>query len=249
MIALSCVFALSCEKYNRIIHKNSDNYSIDDADDDPCANTTSGISNVSSNIYNGEPVTGDSWISTVALTYTNPQTCESHVFCSGTLIKNNVVVTAAHCLDSDYAPFNQNIRVYVGNGIPNTGYRGQYRVKTAKTHSYYNPKYSGKIQYDFGYLELRDTVDSIQINKIISESEFESNVYIGRAVTLVGFGETEKNISGKKYYGDSEVDSMYYLQGETIPGEIRIDASNGYSLSSACYGDSGGTLWIGVWNF
>lgn len=182
------------------------------------------LETVSGNIYYGTPVKDNKWDSTVSLTHKNKGS-----FCSGTLISKQVVVTAAHCLNKYDEASIKNISIYVGNGHP-LGYQGQYKIMRWNIHPDYRADKKGK--YDFAYIILEKEVkEKVSILPLLTDSYDALEVYNPKnKVTLVGFGKTERWITGVKH------------EVETTISEVTDINFQNFDLSgrTSCFGDSGG---------
>ncbi|GJQ81373.1 hypothetical protein Trydic_g20583 [Trypoxylus dichotomus] len=100
--------------------------------------------------------------------------------CGGSIIKTNVVLTAAHCL------LDKNIHVYTGIQYLEDLYeREPYRVKELISF----PKYKRQVVYDIGlviltsHIQLGPTVNVIPVAPISPR--------IGSRVSVVGFGRIQ----------------------------------------------------------
>ena len=109
-------------------------------------NVQCGVPNQNSEpkIYGGSKTPLGGWNIVVALTLQN-----KGIYCTGTAITPQLIVTAAHCLKGENP---RNISVYVGSGAEEGRAIGQYQVHKMAI----NPLYEGEFSegYDFGYIVL-----------------------------------------------------------------------------------------------
>ena len=143
--------------------------------------------------------------------------------CTGTLVSDDVVLTASHCLDGVWG----SIDVFWCNDCINQGYWAQRSSNDYHQHPHYNPN---TMAADIAVLVLNQdgATDPIPMNK-----DGANNSWLGASnpLTFVGFGVTAyyANDSGIKREVDIAVDewdgtSLYYYD----------------SNHQTCFGDSGG---------
>jgi len=162
-------------------------------------------------------------------------------FCGGTLIGNDVVLTAAHCLING-APGS------VAIGSDNVDSGEKIAVASALKHPKYN---TNNDNYDIALVFLREsTSHDIAMPKLNRDSSFPS---AGRKAVTMGWGKTDANT-------ESLPDELLAVELDVISNSVCEDASRGgYNYrgdiydsmmctsttdKDACQGDSGGPLVI-----
>jgi secreted trypsin-like serine protease len=155
--------------------------------------------------------------STVALASSNGQ-----VFCTGTLIHRNYVVSAAHCLA------NYRGTLYIGFG------RGSSEFKYVKANDFaVNPGYTGSfnkaVPADISVIQL-STAAPAGYNPV---GIYKGTVARGSSLALAGFGQTEAGGTGRLYYTSVNVSSQ-------TNNEITVYLNG----TGSCYGDSGGPAYV-----
>ncbi len=121
-------------------------------------------------------------------------------FCSGTLIDEYWVVTAAHCIEAveEYAGYGMDIYFMLGHSLyADDGVDYYDTVLGWEMH----PEYSGTatmITSDIGLLELENGIPEVE--PIPLSQEVPTDLWIGQYLDYVGWGITsdERQDSGKK---------------------------------------------------
>jgi Trypsin len=150
----------------------------------------------------------------------------SRASCTGTLVGDRLILTAAHCLNDPL----ENYRVVVDGRL--------YRASEAYRHPWYRPleQFSYEnAQYDLAVLVLSDSVLDLDPVLIVRNWSFES----GERATVLGFGTNEVQIESEQSLAD---------RGRL--GDVVVQDSAGGLLYaegwatgvSVCAGDSGGPL-------
>lgn len=142
--------------------------------------------------------------------------------CTGTLVHPSLVITAAHCPDSTSG---KNVTIRFGEGF------GGGEGAVAAT-CYSNPSWTGAVgPQDFGYCRLSQPVNDVPIVPPAFGCEV-SAITAGREVVIVGFGESDNGGSGSKREVTTTIQSI---------GQQALIGGNG---ADACFGDSGGPVYI-----
>src|SRR5918992_1453540 len=165
------------------------------------------------------------------------------LFCGGTLIDKDSVLTAAHCLVN---PKPDKLQVVVGRTALNQN-RGQLRSVSRR---FILPRYKGK-GYDAAVLKLSRPVKGIKPIKLATakQNNLEKPGHILRAA---GWGVVKQrpgpfDIRPKRMYevsvpvvSDSRAKRAYQSQGLKYLPSLQVAA--GKKGNGACFGDSGGAF-------
>ena len=172
-------------------------------------------------IYGGATTAPGAWPSVVAISLGN-------FLCTGTLVSSNVVLTAAHCLDSQ--PDLDSIVVRLGDDIRGPG----GAVKAIAYGS--DPDFCADCKadiHDYGYLVLANSQpQAAPFPRVItSQDEWDELMFIDAPITLVGFGEDENKSAGRKREVEVPLTQFSASGLEFQAGGNGLDS---------CRGDSGG---------
>ena len=175
-------------------------------------------------IVGGEPVVGRDWRSTVVIDL-------GVDLCTGTLISERIVLTAAHCLQS--SPPAELLQVKLGNT------RGDPELVLPVERYALHPEFCNDIfacgdeLHDFAYLELAEAApaDAVVPRLPTDQATWDAAVYTGAPVVLVGFGYDEQLAWGIKRAVEVEI------RGFTASG---LELFAGGDGKDGCQGDSGG---------
>lgn len=175
-------------------------------------------------IVGGEPVVGDDWRSTVVIDL-------GVDLCSGTLISERVVLTAAHCLQS--MPPAELLQVKIGNT------RADPELALPVERYALHPEYCANVfeceedLHDFAVVVLAEAApaDAVVPRLPTDQATWDAAVYTGAPLVLAGFGYDERLVWGIKRAVEVEV------RGSTASGLELLAGGNG---KDGCQGDSGG---------
>lgn len=179
------------------------------ADEEPVTGT------VAQAITNGDSDTNDDAV--VALMV------NGEVFCSGTLIANYMVVTAAHCVTPEPPD-----HVYFGSNPKNE--TGSFLVEVAQVNAH--PKFDEDALTNDIAVVLLKTPAPVKPKAYASSSTLSDDDYAGLELRIVGFGATsagQDSFKALKRDGATKIDSVQSASFKFVP-----------SPSQTCNGDSGG---------
>ena len=163
-------------------------------------------------------------------------------YCSGTLVKPDVVLTAAHCLPESYFDFRQTGPIKgVLPPVSTIHYMTQSGVmtvpsKTMVAHEYYHPSvWEGKeIAYDVALIKLERPIVEIKPLPLLLDEQETLN---GEALEHAGFGQ----FTGRVDVFDKSDDALRkMLFSDYRMEDILIKTFD--ADAGPCIGDSGGPL-------
>jgi len=165
------------------------------------------------------------------------------LFCGGTLIDKDSVLTAAHCLVN---PRPDKLQVVVGRTALNQS-GGQIR---SVSHRFIHPRYNGN-GYDAAILKLRRPVKGIKPIKLATAKQNDLEKP-GHLLTSAGWGVVKQrpgpfdirpfrmHATSVPVVSDSRAKRAYQSQGLKYLPSLQVAA--GKKGEGACFGDSGGPL-------
>jgi trypsin len=183
-------------------------------------------------IFYGSPDDNPAHTAVVAIT-NGPGT---GYFCSGTLITDSVVLTAAHCVEGSSAG---NVQIFFGS---NAYSGGTYRQAADLD---WHDDYDGwNIENDIGLIRMTSTAPA-EITPIafLPEEIGLTNADIGATLDFSGFGLTESGSDGAKLHVEQDITQV--CSGPNSCGNVAPKAF-GYNQDGGgpCSGDSGGPAFI-----
>ncbi len=185
-------------------------------------------------IYYGDAVDSDHQLATVSLHSRFGSRVIKSPFCSGTLIAEDVVLTAGHCVESwgGSVMSASQLAVYVGENPFADLNSHTYTVSDVEQHSSYN---STMLTDDIALIRLDSSVTEVDPVPHLTSAQGMSNSDVGNTLNFTGFGSTESGGYGKLLQVDQTLDAVY---SETLY----------YTQSSGgpCSGDSGGPAFYEV---
>ncbi|RJO71580.1 MAG: hypothetical protein C4523_04420 [Myxococcales bacterium] len=202
-------------------------------------------------IFNGAPPDAPEHAATVSLHQLVSRGTRVYVqpFCSGTLVDYDVVVTAAHCLDTakggskfkTLAP--SSLAIYVGDNPSVDILSHLYRVR----QTLINPSYNrislrndiALVRLSTGIAEAIDPVSNLPTSLGLTTAD------VGSWANFAGFGKTETGSAGVKLQVDLPIGSL----GCTITGcpsgvSTATQFSYAQQAGGPCFGDSGGPAFM-----
>lgn len=161
-------------------------------------------------------------------------------FCGGSLIKADVVLTAAHCVANE-SP--QTIEVSGGRVNLMSGSYGQRRfVRGIRIHESYNPN---TLDYDIALIYL---AQPFNLNWDLQTIDYDAVMNNGNQLTVIGWGSTGYNSSPdlmevNVYHISHEVcNRSDWLNGAV--SKLMFCAGYANGGKDACQGDSGGPIFV-----
>ena len=144
-------------------------------------------------------------------------------FCTGTLVTDRVVVTAAHCLYGGDSP--QGMTFFIGADVNAAGSGKHIAVKSLHVYPHYDDE---QVLHDVAALTLAEPAG---VEPVALLRQSMTNDWIGRNLTFVGYGVTSAMAmeSGKKFEVDIAIKEVW-------PTAFMYDDKT----RNTCSGDSGG---------
>ncbi len=199
---------------------------------------------ISSRIVGGEPVDILDYPWQVSLQL-QPQFGGGH-FCGGTIINNEWILTASHCLvweDVDLMP--HHIRIRAGFTFLNSAEGSYYNVAEFILH----PDYvDGQYRNDIALLRLSNPLNTdpagVQVVKVVTQADASAGLTDpGVMAKVSGWGSLSSGGSSPNQLQAAEVPIVSLSQTSYPPSMISADMLlAGVAGVDACQGDSGGPL-------
>lgn len=168
--------------------------------------------------------------------------------CGGTLVANEWVVTAAHCIQPG-TPNGGVDQIVLGRQVISAGGGEKIRVAQAIVHEGYSEQTTDN---DIALLRLQRTTTRPKA-RLVSAADWTSIAKVNLPVTVVGWGATAENGPQSNVLkqvtvpllAHADCKQRYAREGATITANMICAGTNQGGLDS-CQGDSGGPLFANV---
>ncbi|MBU0470047.1 MAG: trypsin-like serine protease [Nanoarchaeota archaeon] len=184
-------------------------------------------------------------------------------WCSGTLIKPDFIITAAHCIPS--TPTSMKV-VYGVSDIYQSCEDCKHEIALVKA----NPNYDFNGDYgwnDIGWVLLKEPIKDAVTAEVLPEKWFSSVLHIGDLVKIAGYGNDSNWNSGFLNSAEAPIIDFFTSAG-SVNGNFNrngnLNRSDGFRSSfeqgasmlemvvglddtgapNLCYGDSGGPTYV-----
>lgn len=174
-------------------------------------------------------------------------TSEGASICTGTPIKNNIILTAGHCLDG-VSHAQQILVIRYHSFTCQSGFSidtMKILVKNFKIHEAYNVtstnmKNKNVLMNDIALVQLAESLPS---NYIVSELVSDAEPFSSSTTYFAGYGVTnfERNNSGILRLVSKDLSKVDVKQYQNTSRLIAVDQSDEQGV---CSGDSGGALFV-----
>ena len=195
---------------------------------------------------------GDQELMPTAVALIKKDDISKQVFCSGTIIAVDKILTAAHCLKEGEGESDvKNIRVVAGEGdliAKKTGVKSkakEFDVKKALIHPHYNPETNGNRVWDIAIIELTEAMD-IETNPylMIATLPPPEIPVLGREIKVGGWGKTTQYNEGSPVHNVIQVKIEPHEVCEASFGKDQYISENmfcaGKRMTTVCEGGGAG---------
>ena len=190
---------------------------------------------------------------TVALLQRSASTVYPDIYCTGTLVTPDVVVTAAHCLTTRKGKRitttpPSSVAIYVGDGTYTDPNGAAYGAVETLVHPGYDPN---ALVNDIALVRISPPASGVTPVPVLPHSLGFSSANLGETLNFAGFGEDENGQYNVKLQANGALgglgcDVSGCYDGGYPAGQISY---NQYT-SGPCFGDSGGPAFVnrgGTW--
>ena len=189
------------------------------------------------NVINGTQGLHEDFPSIIAMTYLGQE------MCTGTLIKPDFILTAAHCV-----PYLEKA-IYGYSDISEACDECVHDVFFAVKHASYNFN-NNYLWKDVGWALLEKPIENAVTAEILPKEAFPQALEVGKMVTIVGYGENGVVESGNLFYGVVPITAFFTEEGPSSDPSSSIEEMvvglDEPEAPNLCYGDSGGPTYIEV---
>lgn len=141
--------------------------------------------------------------------------------CSGTVIAERAILTAAHCLKDEV----ETVRIFLGSGL-------EIPAASFARH----PGYQGNVINDVGVVLMSEPIGRRPVPLLL-----ERDARVGETAVIAGWGRNQNDVPATFRAGTTVI---------TAAGPV-LETAFGPNVSSICSGDSGGPILLsenGVWS-
>ncbi|TNF33379.1 MAG: trypsin-like serine protease [Deltaproteobacteria bacterium] len=214
---------------------------------------TAAPSVVTQPIMNGYGPDAPRHAATVALLQRSSTTVYPDIYCSGTLVTPDVVVTAAHCLTSQRgkklvttAP--EQVAIYFGDGTYTDSNGAAYAAVETLVYPGYD---ANALVNDIALIRISPPMTAIAPVPVLPHALGFSSANVGETLNFAGFGEDENGAYNTKLQADGVLAGLgCAVSGCWNAGVAASQFSYTQYDSGPCFGDSGGPAFVnrgGTW--